>query len=368
MQVLEETMECEVESDAGMRSSADVYAGRVVRTLNSGFIALLMSIGHRTGLFDVLAALPPSTSSSIAKASGLAERYVREWLAAMVAAHIVQYDARTNTYFLRLEYAAVLSRGAGANDLAASAELLSVLASVEDLIVAGFRSGGGVVSEAFDRVNAILSAEKRKRIDDDFLTAVLDLVPGLARRLDIGTTVLDAGCGDGALLIALARAFPRSEFRGYDVSRDAIAHACEQAGEVGVKNVEFATGDVASLEEPRAYELVLAFEALHEMAFPRLALRRILASLRSGGTLIVQEAAASSQLEKNVEHPFAPMLYAQSCLHTVPVALASDGDAPGRMWGRERMAQMLNESGFRNVRFEMIAGDSRSMYVIVSSF
>lgn len=364
MPALEEIVELNANSEVESMLGADVYAGRVVRTLNSGFIALLISIGHRTGLFDVMAALPPSSSANIAAASGLAERYVREWLAALSAAHIVHFDARTQTYFLPIEYAAVLARGAGANDLAASAELLSVLASIEDLIVAGFRSGGGVVSEAYDRVNAILCADKRKRIDDGFVAALVDLVPAIAVRLEKGATVLDAGCGDGALLVAMARRYPHSLFRGYDVSRDAIAHAHELAEEAGVTNVEFAVGDVASLDEPRAYDLVLAFESLQEMAFPRLSLRRLFASLRSGSALIMQETAASSRLEKNIDHPFAPMLYAQSCLHTVPVALANDGDAPGRMWGRERIEQLLAETGFRNVRFERIAEDARNLYAV----
>ena len=98
-------------------------------------------------------------------AAGLAERYVREWLAAMTSAHIVDYDARMATYFLPVEYAAVLSRGAGTNSLAPAAQLLSLLASVEDLVVAGFQGGGGVMPQAYERLAEIVSIEKRQRID-----------------------------------------------------------------------------------------------------------------------------------------------------------------------------------------------------------
>jgi hypothetical protein len=131
------------------QTNADVYANRIGRTLNSGFVSLMISIGHRTRLFDVMSALRPTTSEHIAEAAGLTERYVREWLAAMTTARIVQYDVRTGTYFLPIEYAAVLSRGAGSANLAPAAQVLSMLATVEDMVIAGFHGGGGVMPEAY---------------------------------------------------------------------------------------------------------------------------------------------------------------------------------------------------------------------------
>lgn len=362
-QTMDQTMDQPMDQMMDQTLGAGVYASRIARTLNSGFTALMISIGHRTGLFDVLAALPPSTSDAIATASGLAERYVREWLAAMTSAHIVTHDARTSTWFLPIEYAAVLARTAGTNSLAPSAQLLSSLASLEDLVVAAFRSGGGVLPEAYERVAALRSMEK-KAIDESYVEALLDLMPGMRLKLDLGGHVLDAGCGDGALLVAMARMFPRSTFVGYDLSRAAIHRACEHAEEAGLENVEFAVGDVASLGETRAYDLVLAFESIHEQGFPRVVLRRVRAALRRGGAFLMQEAAASSHVATNVEHPFAPMLYATSLLHSVPVALAQEGEALGRMWGQERAMKMLAEAGFTKSRFETIAADALHYYCV----
>ncbi|HKR66575.1 MAG TPA: class I SAM-dependent methyltransferase, partial [Thermoanaerobaculia bacterium] len=240
--------------------SADVYAGRIARTLNSGFIALMISVGHRTGLFDVMAALPPSTSAEIAAAAGLTERYVREWLAAMTSAHIVDYDGRTGTFFLHIEYAAVLSRAAGADSLAPAAQILALVASVEDLVVAGFRSGGGVTAEAYDELNALVADEKRRFVDESYIEALVELIPGMAARLTHGAVVLDAGCGDGAVVNQMARMFPRSVFRGYDISEDAIQRARDAAAEAELANVDFLRGDAATLDETRAYDLVLALE------------------------------------------------------------------------------------------------------------
>ena len=344
--------------------SADVYANRIGRTLNSGFVSLMISIGHRTRLFDMMASLPPSTSTDIAVASGLTERYVREWLAAMTSARIVQYDVRTGTYFLPIEYAAVLSRGAGSGNLASAAQMLSMLATVEDMIIAGFRSGGGVMPEAYEKLHAFMADEKRQLIDEEYVEALLELMPDIDLRLAAGATVLDIGCGDGAVLTILARMFPRSAFRGYDISNDAIDRANERAEEAGLQNIEFAVGDVASLDEPRAYDLILALESIHEQAFPRLVLRNVANALKRDGVFLMQEVAASSHLARNVENPFAPMLYALSLLHSVPVALAQDGEALGRMWGEERARQMLQEAGFLKTRFDSIASDPLRYYCV----
>jgi 2-polyprenyl-3-methyl-5-hydroxy-6-metoxy-1,4-benzoquinol methylase len=345
---------------------AGVYAARIARTLDSGFTALMISVGHRTGLFDVMAALPPATSAEIARTAGLAERYVREWLAAMTSARIVDHDPRTVTYFLPIEYAAVLTRGASCGNLAPFAQLLGILGSLEDLVVTAFRSGGGVPAEAYERVQDLLAHEKRLLVDEEYVDALLDLVPELQPRLAIGGAVLDAGCGDGTLAVALARRFPRSLIRGYDISATMIERARERASEAGISNAQFEVCDVSRLDEPNAFDLVIALDTIHELAFPRLVLRRIAASLRPAGAFVMQELAASSQLAKNAELPYAPMLYAISTLQTVPAALAEDGEALGRVWGRERATYMLGEAGFPRLRFARIEADALSDYWICS--
>jgi ubiquinone/menaquinone biosynthesis C-methylase UbiE len=326
----------------------------------------MISIGHRTGLFDVLEILPPSTSQDIASSAGLGERHVREWLAAMVSARIIDYDPRTGTYFLPIEYAAVLARSAGPNSMAPAAQLMAMLAANEDLVVAAFRSGGGVNAEAYEQVNALRSMDKAQLLDDSSIDTLLEMLPDMRERLGAGATVLDVGCGDGAMLIALARMFPRAAFRGYDLSHDAIARACERVEESGLRNIEFAVGDGASIDEPLSYDLVLALESIHEHGFPRLALRHIAAAIKRDGYFVMQEVATSSHLARAMDHPFAPMLYTLSSLHSVPVALSQDGEAFGKMWGEERAMQLLVEAGFRNVRIERLAADPMSYFAVAS--
>ena len=346
--------------------SASVYAGRITRTLNEAFVALMISIGHRTGLFDVMAALPPSTSLDIAIAAGLAERYVREWLAAMTAARIVEHDARTRSYFLPIEYAAVLTRAAGSNNLAPAAELVSILGNVEDMVVAGFRSGGGVHGEAYERLREVTSLEARKLVDESYVEEILTLIPEMRERLVAGATVLDVGCGEGIVTNLMARMFPRANFRGYDLSPWAIVRAREHAAEAELKNVEFDVGDVASLDEPRSYDLVLSLDSMHEQGFARLVLRNIATALRRGGVFLMQEVSASSELARNLDLPYAPMLYAVSTLHSVPLALSQDGEALGRMWGEARAWQLLHEAGFANLRFERLEAAPQSVWCVAS--
>jgi hypothetical protein len=126
------------------QAKSEAFAEQMLGMLNSGALSLMLSIGHKTGLFDTLSHLAPSTSEQIAEAAGLHERYVREWLAAMVTGRIMEYDAASRTYRLPVEYAAWLTRDAGLNNLAFQAQYIVLLASVQDEVVDCFVNGGGV--------------------------------------------------------------------------------------------------------------------------------------------------------------------------------------------------------------------------------
>ncbi|HEX6161451.1 MAG TPA: class I SAM-dependent methyltransferase, partial [Thermoanaerobaculia bacterium] len=317
-----------IEQSAG----ADVYAARVVRALNDGFTTLMTSIGHRTGLFDAMASLPAATSARIAEAAGLAERYVRAWLESMVAARIVEHEPQTGTYVLPIEYAAVLTRAAGSNNLARLAQLLPMLASMEELVVAGFRSGGGVQPEAFRRFDAL----QCERIDEEFVNEVLSRIPGLREKLVRGASVLDAGCGRGQVLHVLARMFPRTLFRGYDSSAGAIA------GTTGRRNLVFDVVNLATLDdEPEEYDLITCFDFSDDPA----ALANVARSLKKDGLFVIRHRAAEEG------HPFAPLLLAVNAMQRVPVAIAR-----GEM-EQATIAESLVRAGFTSLRFERFPSD-----------
>ena len=126
------------------QSVAERFSERTLQIVNNASLAMMMSIGHRTGLFDTMSHLPPASAGQIAKAAQLNERYVREWLGAMVTGGIVKFDADVETYHLPPEHAACLTRESSPNNVAVTAQWIAVLGAAEDAVVDAFHHGRGV--------------------------------------------------------------------------------------------------------------------------------------------------------------------------------------------------------------------------------
>lgn len=346
------------------KSKAELFAERMLATINGAGVTLMTSVGHRTGLFDAMAALPPSTSGEIARAAGLSERYVREWLGAMTTGGVVEYDAGTEAYSLPPEHAAFLTRAASPNNLAVTAQFVAVLGTVEDQIVERFREGGGVPYSAFPRFHEVMAEESQQTVVAGLGDAILPLAPGLTEALAAGIDVLDVGCGSGRALNTLAKAFPRSWFTGYDLSEEAVVSALREADRQGLVNVRFQTRDVTELGDREQFDLVTAFDAIHDQARPRLVLRGIFDALRPGGTFLMQDIRGSRHVERNMEHPIAPFLYTISAMHCMTVSLAAGGDGLGTMWGEETAVEMLNEAGFRSVEVRQLPHDIMNNFYV----
>jgi hypothetical protein len=201
-------------------TKSEAFAGRMLDVYNNTSIALMTSIGHQVGLFDTLAELPPSTSQRIAEAAGLNERYVREWLGAMVTGRIVDYDPGGGTYSLPAEHAAWLTRAAGIDNLATQAQFFPLLAQVEGKIIDCFRNGGGVPYSEYPRFQRMMAEESANVHDAALIDVILPLVPGLPGRLQAGIDVADIGCGSGHAVNLMAQAYPHSRFTGYDFSEE----------------------------------------------------------------------------------------------------------------------------------------------------
>jgi len=136
----------------------------------------MTSIGHQTGLFDTMAGLPPATSERIAKAAGLQERYVREWLGAMVAGRIVEYDTAEKTYVLPPEHAAFLTRAASPNNLAVTMQFIPLLGAVEEQIIEAFINGGGVPYSSYPTFHRVMAEESNQTVVAGLLNAILPLM------------------------------------------------------------------------------------------------------------------------------------------------------------------------------------------------
>lgn len=350
------------------QAKAEAFGERLVGTFNEAALCLMTSIGHRTGLFDAMGGLPPSTSEEIARAAGLNERYVREWLGAMVTARVVEHDAGTGRFVLPPEHAAWLCRKAQADNMAVFAQYVPVLGSVEDDLVECFRNGGGVPYERYGRFHDVMAEDSGQSVLSSLFDHILPLVPGLTDRLERGIDVLDAGCGQGRALIQMARRFPASRFTGCDLSAEAIDSARHAAGAEGLTNVRFETRDLGNFDrsaEPGAFDFVTTFDAVHDQAEPAALLKGIRRTLRSGGVYLMQDIHASSHLHENMDHPLGTFLYTVSCMHCMTVSLAQDGKGLGTMWGRQTAERMLREAGFSQVEVRQLPHDIQNDYWVI---
>jgi 2-polyprenyl-3-methyl-5-hydroxy-6-metoxy-1,4-benzoquinol methylase len=341
-------------------SKAEEFASKMFQFLNSGMLSLMISIGYKTGLFDIISQLKPSTSQEISQATQLNERYIREWLGAMVTGNIIEYDSLTEKYFLPKEHSAFLTRKSGIDNLAVLAQYVSLMGNVEDKIVECFRNGGGLPYSEYPKFQ-----EETARIFDSKLTnQILPLIPEIDNKLNDGIKVLDIGCGRGRAINLMGKAFSRSEFTGCDISHEGISSAKEEAKNMGLTNVQFEIKDALLVEELGKFDLITAFDTIHDQVQPTKVLKAINASLNNDGFFLMQDIAASSKVEKNIDSLLAPTLYTISTMHCMSVSLAFDGEGLGTMWGKELAVNKLTEAGFKDIKVKNVEGDIMNYYYV----
>jgi 2-polyprenyl-3-methyl-5-hydroxy-6-metoxy-1,4-benzoquinol methylase len=349
-------------------AKADAFAEHLLAALNAGALCLMASVGHRTGLFDTMRDLPPSTSAEIAAAAHLHERYVREWLGAMVMARVIDVDSTSTHYRLPAEHAAFLTRAAAADNLAVFTQYIAVLGAVEDDIVACFQQGGGVPYEEYPRFHAVMAEDSGLSVLSSLEAHILPLVPGLTERLALGIHVLDVGCGSGYILNRLAERYPNSQFTGIDLSAEAIAAARSNAAQNGLKNVAFHIQDLSDFDDtaaPEAFDFVTTFDAIHDQAQPLNVLKGIHRALTADGVYLMQDIRGSSHVYQDIGHPLGTFLYTISTMHCMTVSLAQGGEGLGAMWGEETTRAYLQRAGFRFVETHQLDHDIQNNWYVV---
>lgn len=347
-------------------ADVDAFAQRYLQHLNSAGTMMMVSVGFRTGLFEALQKTGPTTSAELASAAGLHERYVREWLGAMTTGRIVECDDTGSGFSLPAAHAAMLTNVNGTN-LGHIAQFISVLGSVEDRIVECFRKGGGVPYSAYPRFHEVMAQDSALTVVAAIFDHILPLVPDLTGQLDRGIRVLDVGCGKGRALLKMAERFPNSHFTGYDLCEEPITTARAEAAALGLNNIVFVERDLSSFHEdaPEAgFDLVTAFDAVHDQARPDHLLTGIRRALKPGGVFLMQDIGASSNVAENRDHPIGPFMYTISCMHCMTVSLAQGGLGVGSAWGEQLAKQFLATAGFTNVTRHTLEHDMQNYYYI----
>jgi SAM-dependent methyltransferase len=345
-------------------TKAAAFQARMIEVLNSSFLGLAMSLGHHLGLFDTMAGRDWATSAEIALTTGLQERYVREWLAAMVVGHIVEYDG-VGKYRLPPEHSAAISREAGLGNMASRMCFIGYLGQVEEDVVTAFREGGGVPYSRYPRFLEQLASHNAAGFDANLLSVTLPLVDGLEERLRQGIDVLDVGCGHGRAINLMAQAFPASRFLGVDVAAPSIEGARAEAASRGLRNVRFELCDAATLGERESFDFITTFDAIHDQVDPARVLHGIYAALRPGGTYLCVDIGGSGDLLTDMDHPLAAFLYTVSLMHCMTVSLANGGAGLGTMWGEPLACQMFRNAGFGEAQVKRVPGDPIDIYYIL---
>jgi len=349
-----------VDADRG----PEVFAERIAGMINDGAVVVMISIGHRLGLFDALSSGTPMSSGELSEQTGLAERYLREWLSAMATSGIVDYDPSERRFTLPAAHAACLTRAATPDNLAVTAQFIPLMGQIVDRVIDCFHSGEGLAYGDYPCFYEVMAEDSFQTVVCALFDTILPMVPGLEQRLEQGIRVLDAGCGRGLALAEMARRFPHSEFVGYDLCAEAFVPTLETCEKEGLTNIRFEARDLRDFDQPGQFDFIASFDAVHDQADPQALLKGIARALRPGGVYLMQDIAGSSHLENNLDHPLGPLIYTISCMHCTPVSLGQGGPGLGTMWGEELARSMLETAGFDRIVSRKLEHDPFNVYFI----
>ncbi len=358
------TLVPEVASQPELPPQQQAFSEGLLTTINHAAAALMISIGHRTGLFDALQDGKAVTSEELAEKAGLNERYVREWLGAMTTAKIVRIDEPSNRFTLPADHGAFLGNGAEVANMAGMFQFIAVLGSVEDRIVDCFRNGGGVPYSAYERFHECMAEESEGTIVAALEESILPLAPELIERLEHGIEVADIGCGMGRALNRMASLYPNSRFTGFDLCEETVVMARSEAADLGLDNVCFEKKDATLLEGEGLFDLICTFDAVHDQAHPAAVLSHIRRLLRDDGVYLVQEIDAQTPVADNIDSPLGTFTYTISCMHCMTVSLAQGGVGLGAAWGEQLALAMFKDAGFATIETHRLPQDITSLYFV----
>jgi 2-polyprenyl-3-methyl-5-hydroxy-6-metoxy-1,4-benzoquinol methylase len=321
-------------------------------------ITELTPIGDQLGLYKVLAEDGSVTSSELAARTGTNERYVREWLEQQTVSGILgvedhRLEESERRFYLPAGHDEVLADRESLNYLAPLAQLAAGGVKPLSQVVEAYRTGEGV---AYEEYGADLREGQARMNRGMFLyqlgTEWLPAVREVHTRLksDPPVRVADFGCGAGWSSIGIAQSYSEIRVDGFDLDEPSIAMACANAEEAGVADrVRFQVRDAGDSELAGQYDLVTAFECVHDMSNPVEALRTMRRLAKEDGSVII--------VDERVGESFTPsgneverLMYGFSVLHCLPVGMTEKPSAAtGTVMRPDTLKRYANAAGFRSV-------------------
>lgn len=323
---------------------------QMVNDLGAAVNGALVILGDELGIYTALAEVGAATSQQLAKKTTLHERQLREWLSAQAASGYVSYDAASDAFYLTAEQVAVFADRNSPAAMTGGFYAISAIHHDAPLVAESFRTGAGLPwgkhhNCLFCGIERFFRPGYQANINEKWIPAL----EGVQQKLSIGTRVADIGCGHGMSTLIMAKAFPKSQFYGFDLHPASIEAANRHASEQQITNVHFS---IASAKDfpGNDYGFVTVFDALHDMGDPVGAASHVKQSLQPDGTFMVVEPFAGDSLAENI-NPVGRVYYGFSTMICTPGSLSQEvGLALGAQAGERRLRAVLSEGGFTRIR------------------
>ena len=333
------------------QAKLEKFMGQALGELGAGMNAALVIIGDKLGLYKAMAGAGPMSSTELAQRTGTNERYVREWLNAQAAGGFVTYDAATARFTLPDEQAFALAVEDSPAYLPGAYQIIAAVLKDEPHITEAFRTGAGVgwhehCADLFQGTERFF----RPSYASNLISGWIPALDGVEAKLLAGAKVADVGCGHGASTILMTKAYPKSQFVGFDYHAPSIEHAWKAAEKAGVQDrvgfqVAWAKGFPG-----KNYDLVAFFDCLHDMGDPAGAAVHVRQSLAPGGTWMIVEPFAHDRVEENL-NPVGRVFYSASTMICTPASRAQEvGLALGAQAGEKRLRDVVMQGGFKSFR------------------
>lgn len=336
----------------------DAFIERMLKATAGTFEIFSIYIGDRLGFYEALAGGDWLTSAQLSARTSTHERYVREWLEQQTVTGILQVldetvAASDRRYRLPPGHAKVLVDRDSLNYLAPLAQLVVGATRPMVSVLDAYRHGGGVPYSDYGEdlrngqsgINRVMFL---KQLGSEWLPAIPDLHTRL--QSDPPARVADIGCGAGWSSIGIALHYPKVFVDGFDLDGPSIELARSNAKRAGlIDRVNFHIRDAGDPKLAAQYDLVTAFECIHDMSQPVAALR-VMRSLcgEKGIALVVDERVGETFTARGNEVEW--MMYGWSILHCLPVGMADEPSAEtGTVMRPETLRRYAREAGFRDI-------------------
>ncbi len=326
------------------------FLGKVVGDFGASLSTVLGYIGQKLGLYEALADSDGMTPAELAEKTGTTERYVREWLVNQAAGEYVHYDAATGKFSMLPEQAVALTDENSPFYVGGGFFVIKAMANAQPRIQDAFVNGGGMLWGEHDS-DLFVGTEKffRPGYTAHLVNEWIPAMTGIKEKLEAGAKVADVGCGHGASTIIMAKAFPNSQFYGYDNHDASIATAKKKADAEGLSDrVHFSVASASDFPK-HGYDLVCFFDCLHDMGDPHGATKHASETLAPGGSCMIVEPMAGNTIEENF-NIIGRTFSGASTLCCTANSMALGGPALGAVASEDELKEVVLSGGFAEFR------------------